>query len=38
MVVIMEYEKKYRDLVEAVKELQEANPYDEGIQNNYGNS
>lgn len=32
MVVIMEYEKKYRDLVEAVKELQEANPHDEGIQ------
>lgn len=28
----MNYEKKYRDLVEAVKELQEANPSDEGIQ------
>ena len=28
----MDYEKKYRDLVEAVKELQEANPSDEGIQ------
>lgn len=29
----MDYEKKYRDLVEAVKKLQEANPSDEGIQN-----
>ena len=28
----MDYEKKYRDLVEAVKELQEANHSDEGIQ------
>ena len=28
----MDYEKKYLDLVEAVKELQEANPSDEGIQ------
>ena len=28
----MDYEKKYKDLVEAVKELQEANPSDEGIQ------
>lgn len=28
----MDYEKKYRDLVEAVKELQEANPSDNGIQ------
>lgn len=28
----MDYEKKYRDLVEAVKELQEANPSDDGIQ------
>ena len=28
----MDYEKKYKDLVEAVKELQEANPYDDGIQ------
>ena len=28
----MDYDKKYRDLVEAVKELQEANPHDEGIQ------
>ena len=27
------YEKKYKDLVKAVKELQEANPSDEGIQN-----
>lgn len=26
------YEKKYRDLIEAVKELQGANPHDEGIQ------
>ena len=32
MEVIMDYEKKYRDLIEAVKELQEANPSDEGIQ------
>lgn len=29
----MEYEKKYKDLVEAVKMLKEANPSDEGIQN-----
>ena len=29
----MDYEKKYRDLVEAVKELQKANPSDDGIQN-----
>lgn len=28
----MDYEKKYRDLVKAVKELQGANPHDEGIQ------
>ena len=28
----MNYEKKYRDLVEAVKELQKANPSDDGIQ------
>ncbi len=28
----MDYEKKYRDLVEAVKKLQEANPSDDGIQ------
>ncbi len=27
------YEKKYKDLVEAVKQLQKANPSDEGIQN-----
>lgn len=29
----MDYEKKYKNLVKAVKELQEANPSDEGIQN-----
>ena len=29
----MDYEKKYKDLVEAVKILKEANPSDEGIQN-----
>ncbi len=29
----MDYEKKYKDLVEAVKTLTEANPSDEGIQN-----
>ena len=29
----MDYEEKYKDLVKAVKELQEANPSDEGIQN-----
>ncbi len=28
----MDYEKKYKDLVEAVRKLQEANPSDEGIQ------
>ena len=32
MEVIMDYEKKYKDLIEAVKELQEANPSNEGIQ------
>lgn len=29
----MDYEKKYKDLVNAVMELQKANPSDEGIQN-----
>ena len=29
----MDYEKKYKALVEAVKILKEANPSDEGIQN-----
>ena len=29
----MDYEKRYKDLVEAVKTLKEANPSDEGIQN-----
>lgn len=29
----MDYEKKYKNLVEAVKQLQKANPSDEGIQN-----
>lgn len=29
----MDYEQKYKDLVKAVKELQEANPSDKGIQN-----
>ena len=29
----MDYEQKYKDLVKAVKELQEANPSDEWIQN-----
>jgi len=29
----MDYEKKYKNLVKVVKELQEANPSDEGIQN-----
>ena len=29
----MDYEKRYKDLVEAVKMLKEANPSDEGLQN-----
>lgn len=29
----MDYEKKYNELVEAIKQLQETNPSDEGIQN-----
>ena len=29
----MDYEEKYKNLVKAVKELREANPSDEGIQN-----
>lgn len=29
----MNYEKRYNELLEAIKEMQEANPHDEGLQN-----
>jgi len=29
----MDYEKRYNELIEAIKEMLEANPHDEGLQN-----
>lgn len=29
----MNYEKRYNELIEAIKEMMEANPHDEGLQN-----
>lgn len=29
----MDYEERYNELIDAIKEMQEANPHDEGLQN-----
>jgi len=31
--MIMNYEKRYNELIDAIKEMMEANPHDEGLQN-----